>query len=87
MIASSPVTRAGAGIIIFLDQSVAHAVGRTEPISMETVPAFVRNVGPGVWTTVNVNALAKVPLSDFPITSVQIDWETSIAKAVRFKMT
>lgn len=87
VIANSRVARAGVGIIIVPDQSVPHAIGRTGPVAMETVPAFVRNVEPGVWETVDVNALAEVSLSDSPITSVEIDWETSIAKAIRFKVS
>jgi hypothetical protein len=86
IIANSRVARAGCGVIIMPEQTPAPPTGKTGVVFMETIPGFVRNIEAAEWSTIDVNSFAEVPVSDSPITSVQIDWSTSISKAVRIEV-
>lgn len=87
VLANSRIARAGAGFVIVADQTAANAVGLTGDVIMERTPGYLRNVNAASWSTVDVAALANVPVSDSPISSAAIDWSAATAKAVRFVVT
>ena len=87
ILANSRIARAGAGFVIVDEATKAHAVGKTGAIAMEETPGFLRHVDSAVWSTVDVDTLAEVPVSASPIKSVAIDLSTATAKAVRFEIT
>lgn len=84
---NSRIARAGAGFVIVDEATKADAVGKTGAIAMEETPGFLRHVDSAVWSTVDVDTLAEVPVSASPIKSAAIDWSTATAKAVRFVVT
>jgi len=86
IVANSRVVRAGAGLVIMPEITKAHAVGRTGDVVFEHTPGFVRHVDAAVWDTVDLDSLVSVPVSASPITSVAIDWNSAIAKTVRFEI-
>jgi HK97 family phage prohead protease len=87
VITNSRVARAGAGVVLIPEATIAHAVGRTGTVALETVPGFVRHVDAAPFATIDVDSLAEVDLSALPIASVNIDLNNMIGKAVRFEVT
>jgi hypothetical protein len=87
VLANSRSARAGAGFVIVDMATEPDAVGRTGDVVMQETPGFLRHVGAAVWSTVDVDTLAEVPVSASPIASAAIDWSTATAKAVRFEVT
>lgn len=86
IIRNSRVANAGAHVLIYPEQSKAHAVGKTGGIAFETIPGAVRSIEAAPFATINVNTAEEVSVSARPIHVAGIDWEQSIAKAVRWEI-
>ncbi|MGR4877271.1 hypothetical protein ACIPRS_15915 [Pseudoxanthomonas sp. LARHCG66] len=86
LIENSRVARAGAGIMIMPETHQPRPVGRDGSIVLERLPAYIRHVEAGAWSTVDVASLGEVPQSSLPINSTEIEWDNAIAKAIRFEI-
>ena len=87
VIANSRAARAGAGVLVLQDRPQPIKIGDTGDVAMQRVPKYIRNVDPAGWSTVDVDTLAEITAGANPITSDEIRWENSTAKAARFEFT
>lgn len=86
VIRNSRVASAGANVLIYPEASKARPIDKTGGIVFETIPSAMRIVEPAPFETVDVNTAAEVNVSARPMKVAGIDWEQSIAKAVRFEI-
>ena len=88
LVAGSRVANAGAHIVIYPEATKAHAVGRSESIATESVPAYFRNIEAAAFGTVDIDAEADAPVIALPLLSAPIDWKSAAVKTkgVRFEI-
>jgi hypothetical protein len=86
LIANSRVANAGAYVLVFPEAGKPHAVGKNGEVAIETIPGAVRNVEAATFATIDVDAGAEVAVTPRPVHVADIDWQTCIAKGVRFEI-